>query len=74
MADNLPDVYIRFMEGETPVIAGDSRDSEYNGKDGWLAIGGFNFGFGWGGSSNSASRLALPAGTDGPADLLIAPV
>lgn len=64
MADNLPDVYIRFMEGKTPVIDGDSLDNEYNGEDGWLAIGGFNFGFGWGGSSDSASRLALPAGTD----------
>jgi type VI protein secretion system component Hcp len=59
VADNLPDVYIRFLEADgsppRPLFAGDSMDMAYPGKEeGWFTINDFNFGFGWGGSDASA--------------------
>jgi type VI protein secretion system component Hcp len=51
VADELPDVYLRFLDkGNAPRIKGDSLDEAYPGKEGWLGITKFNFGFGWGGS------------------------
>ncbi|HUR46978.1 MAG TPA: hypothetical protein VMZ27_13955 [Candidatus Saccharimonadales bacterium] len=50
MADNLPDVYLRFV-GATPDIPGESMDAAYPAKEGWLEIKEFDFGFGWNGSA-----------------------
>jgi type VI protein secretion system component Hcp len=58
VADNLPDVYIRFLDDSStakPLFDGDSQDAAYPGKgDGWITITEFGFGFGWGGSNDSA--------------------
>jgi type VI protein secretion system component Hcp len=83
VADNLPDVYLRF-EG----IKGESMDSFHPGEvepgdtrqDGWMGIKGFSFGFGWGGSDSAdkdagagakgaapAAKPAAPAGKGGKA-------
>ena len=56
MADNLPDVYLKFI-GADPEIRGESMDAAYPADQGWLAIQSFNFGFGWGGSGGSAGSL-----------------
>ena len=76
MADNLPDVYLRF-EG----IKGESMDSIYPGEappgdsrqDGWMQIKSFTFGFGWGGTAAggadpaSKTKGAAPAAAPVPA-------
>lgn len=54
MADNLPDVYLRFV-GANPDIPGESMDEAYPAKEGWLEIKEFDFGFGWNGSAASGS-------------------
>ena len=60
MADNLPDVYLRFLDdNEYPSIAGESFDAAFPAKEGWLAIKSFNFGFGWGGSDAKGKDDAL---------------
>jgi hypothetical protein len=63
VADNLPDVYIRFLKasGNNPEaeIAGESLDAGYPGKEGWFGITEFSFGFGWGGgTADSGAREA----------------
>jgi len=50
---DLPDVYIRFT-GADPKIRGESSDAAYPGKDGWLSIKSFSFGFGWTDTSESS--------------------
>ncbi len=73
MADNLPDVYLRFLDdvdnqrlleddpGDpvTPLIVGDSLDAAYPGKEGWLGIKQFGFSFGWGGKKSDAKFEGL---------------
>ena len=57
MADNLPDVYIKFDDAD-PEIRGESTDAAYPGNQGYLCIQSFSFGFGWGGAgSSSAANL-----------------
>jgi type VI protein secretion system component Hcp len=74
VADNLPDVYLRF-EG----IKGGSMDSYHPGEaqpgdstlDGWIGIKGFSFGFGWGGSESAdkdtGTKGAAPGAKPAPA-------
>lgn len=45
MPEDLPDVYLRF-EG----FEGECRDANHLGKDGWITIKSFSFGFGFDGS------------------------
>jgi type VI protein secretion system component Hcp len=58
VADNLPDVYLRFV-GASPEIPGESLDAAYPASEGWLGIKEFNFGFGWsaGGTTDSHEGL-----------------
>ncbi|MEO8428652.1 MAG: type VI secretion system tube protein Hcp [Verrucomicrobiota bacterium] len=42
MAEGLPDVYLRFSG-----LRGESMDDKHLGKDGWIQIKSFNFGFGF---------------------------
>ncbi len=70
MADNLPDVYLRFADaGGKCLIEGECLDEQHPGKDGWIGIEHFNFGFGWGGSeaaqSESSAGSAAHAGSSG---------
>ena len=37
MADNLPDVYLKFTDSD-PDIRGESMDAAYPADDGWLCI------------------------------------
>jgi type VI protein secretion system component Hcp len=71
VADNLPDVYLRFIGGDETdpdiVIPGDSRDSYYNGSKGWFTITGFGFGFGWGGLRDTP-KVVKPLGKDAAND------
>ena len=61
MAEDLPDVYLRFREGtdpnSKPRVPGDSLDEAFPGKEGWLAITQFTFGFGWGGTDPNEAKL-----------------
>jgi type VI protein secretion system component Hcp len=65
VADNLPDVYLRFVDVG---IQGESMDAGYPGEEGWIGIKSFTFGFGWGGSdaggkeAPSGGKGATPAG------------
>src|SRR4051812_49411877 len=52
MADNLPDVYLKFTDSD-PDIRGESMDAAYPADDGWLCLQSFNFGFGWGGTGSA---------------------
>lgn len=51
MAENLPDVYVK-LEG----LEGESTDSQHSGKDGWVQIKGFNFGFGLKGAESDSLK------------------
>jgi type VI protein secretion system component Hcp len=55
VADNLPDVYLRFV-GSDPNIRGESMDAAYPASEGWLEIKGFDFGFGWDASTSSVNH------------------
>jgi len=61
MADNLPDVYVR-LDG----LEGESADFKHPGKQGWVQIKGFSFGFGLKGadSTNLASLAKKGKGAD----------
>src|SRR5436190_20233060 len=58
MADNLPDVYLRFGDDHTHDIPGESFDAAYPHDEGWTVIKSFSFGFGWGGSPSSGGEDA----------------
>ena len=58
MADNLPDVYLRFV-GASPDIPGESLDAAYPAREGWLGIKEFNFGFGWSAGGTADNHEAL---------------
>jgi len=53
MADNLSDVYLKIAG-----VIGESSDLNHPGKDGWIAIGSFNFGFSF--DSGTPAKGAAP--------------
>jgi type VI protein secretion system component Hcp len=62
----LPDVYLRFVDADpstgssvTPVVIGDSMDTAFPGRQGWLGISRFAFGFGWGGSDSERKSAVI---------------
>lgn len=58
MADVLPDVYLRFLgEGDKAKFEGGCRDAMHPGKDGWISVKSFDFGFGWKDGSAEIQRL-----------------
>jgi len=63
MADNVPDVYVK-LDG----LKGESTDFLHPGKDGWVQIKGFNFGFGLKGADKTNLGSLMKAGKAG-ADL-----
>ncbi len=62
MAEHLPDVYVK-LHG----LEGESTDSQHPGKDGWVQIKGFSFGFGLKGAESAS--LKAPGKGATPEDL-----
>ncbi len=56
MADNLSDVYLKIAG-----VIGESWDRNHLGKDGWIAIGSFNFGFSFDSGTTAAAAPAKAA-------------
>jgi type VI protein secretion system component Hcp len=59
MANDLPDVYLRFGDKDAHDLPGESYDAAYPKEEGWTAIKSFSFGFGWSNSASSKGSEAL---------------
>ena|SRR5579871_4027167 len=56
MADNLSDVYLNIAG-----VTGESSDVKHAGKDGWIVISSFNFGFSFDTGTSATSATPAPA-------------
>jgi type VI protein secretion system component Hcp len=64
MANDLPDVYLRFGDDDQQDLPGESFDAAYPKSEGWTVIKSFSFGIGWsesdsgGKGADAAKKLA----------------